>query len=98
MCFLLGVQCLSQADPKGTSKEAAKNSNDDGIGPRSAELRIVKTWAAVIDVFVVHERTRERAHAQQYGVDGMPCQRFFLPFAFFFSRLGLLLTLATVST
>ena len=98
MRFLLGIQGLGQADPKGTSEEAAKNSDDDGIGSGGAVLRIVETWAAVIDVFVVHERTRERAHARQYGVPGMPCQRFFLGLAFFFSRLGLALTFATVST
>lgn len=97
MLTLLGVQGLGQTDPEGTSKEAAEDCDDDGVGFGGAALRIVKTWAAVVDVFVVHERTRERAHAQQYGVIGIPCQRFFLPFAFFFSRLGMSLTLATVS-
>jgi hypothetical protein len=51
----------------------------------------------VVDVFVVHERTRKRAHAQQYAVPGMPCQRLPLALPFFFTRLGRALTLATVS-
>ena len=97
MLALLLVESVSKTDPSSTAKQDAKNENNDGVAFWAAVLRIIKTWAAVIDVFVVHERTRERAHAQQYAVSGMPCQRFFLLLAFFFTRLGRALTLATVS-
>ena len=98
MLALLNLKGLGQADPKSTGKKAAEDCNDDGVGFGLSMLRIVKPWAAVGCFVVRHERTRGRAHAQHYGVDGMPCQRFFLPFAFFFSRLGLALIFATVST
>ena len=98
MQFLLLIQSVSETDPQSTAKQDAENCNNDGVGLGAAVFRVIKTWTPIVDVFAVHERTRERAHAQQYDVDGMPCQRFFLGLAFFFSRLGLALTLATVST
>jgi hypothetical protein len=97
MMPLLFVESLSKADPSSTAKQDAKNENNDGVDFGAAVLRIIKTWAPVVDVFVVHERTRKRAHAQQYAVPGMPCQRLPLALPFFFTRLGRALTLATVS-
>ncbi len=94
---LLFVESVSKADPSSTAKQDAKNGNNDGVAFWAPVLRIIKTWAAVVNVFVVHERTRERAHAQQYAVGGMPCQRLPLALPFFFTRLGRALTLATVS-
>ena len=94
---LLLVESVSKADPKSTAKQDAKNGNNDGVCFRAAVFRIIKAWTPVVDVFTVHERTRERAHAQQYAVPGMPCQRLPLALPFFFTRLGRALTLATVS-
>jgi hypothetical protein len=94
---LLLVKSVSKADPKSTAKQDAKNGNNDAVCLGAAMFRVIKTWAAIVDVLVFHERTRERAHAQQYAVPGMPCQRLFLPLPFFFTRLGRVLTLATVS-
>lgn len=98
MLALLLVESVSETDPKSTAKQDAKNGKNDAVGLGAAVFRVIKAWTPIVDVFAVHERTRERAHAQQYDVDGMPCQRFFLGFAFFFFRLGLALTFATVST
>ena len=95
MLALLGIQGLRQSNPKTTAHQNAKNRDDDEIGLRRVALRVIKAWATVVDVLVFHERTRERAHAQQYAVPGMPRQR--LPLPFFFTRLGRALTLATVS-
>ena len=97
MQFLLLIESLSEADPKSTAKQDAKNGNNDGVGLGAAVFRVIKTWAAIVDVLVFHERTRERAHAQQYAVPGMPCQRLLLLLPFFFTRLGRALTFATVS-
>ena len=47
MLTLLNFESLSQTDPEGTSKEAAKDCNDDGVGFGLAVLRVVKAWAAV---------------------------------------------------
>jgi len=94
---LLFVESVSETDPKSTAKQDAKNCNNDGVGLGAAVFRVIKAGTAIVDVFAIHERTRERAHAQQYAVNGMPCQRFFLGLLFFFSRLGRALTLATVS-
>ena len=44
---LLSVQGLGKADPEGTSKEAAKDCNDDGVGSGLAVLRVIEAWAAV---------------------------------------------------
>ena len=98
MCSLLSVQSVSETDPKSTAKQDAKNGNNNGVGLWAAVFRVIKAWTPIVEVFAVHERTRERAHVQQYAVTGMPCQRFFLGWVFFFSRLGLALTFATVST
>ena len=95
MQFLLVFKRGRQAVPKGSAHQKAENAYDDCVGFRAAPLRVIKAWAAVVDVFGSHERTRGRAHAQQYAVGGIPCQRFFLLFFFF---LGLLVTLLTVST
>jgi hypothetical protein len=97
MKALLLVESVNQTDPQSTAKQDAKNGNNDAVGLGAAVFRVIKAGTAIVDVFAVHERTRERAHAQQYAVIGMPCQRFFLPLVFLFSRLGLLLTFATVS-
>ena len=97
MLLLLLIKCLCQADPKGTSKKAAENRDDDHVASGLDMFGVIKPWAAVVDVLVVHERTRERAHAQQYAVPGIPCQRLPLALPFFFIRLGSALTLATVS-
>ena len=91
--FLLLCESVSETDPKSTAKQDAKNGNNDAVGLGAAVFRVIKTRTAIVDVF--HERTRERAHAQQYAVPGMPRQR--LPLPFFFTRLGRALTLATVS-
>ena len=98
MRFLNLVESVSEADPKSTAKQDTKNGNNDAVGLGAAVFRVIEAWTPIVDVFAIHERRREGAHARQYGVDGMPCQRFFLGFAFFFSRLGLALTFATVST
>ena len=97
MLALLLVESVSKTDPQSTAKQDAENCNNDGVGLGAAVFRVIEAGTAIVDVFVVHERTRERAHAQQYAVPGMPCQRLFLPLPFFFTRLGRLVTLATVS-
>ena len=94
MQFLLILKRGRQAVPKGTAHQKAEDAYDDCVGFRAAPLRVIKAWAAVVDVFASHEQTREKAHAQQYAVGGIPCQR--LPLLFFFF-LGLLATLLTVS-
>ena len=94
---LLLVESVSETDPKSTAKQDAKNGNNDAVGLGAAVFRVIETRTAIVDVLVFHERTRERAHAQQYAVLGMPCQRLPLPLPFFFTRLGRALTLATVS-
>ena len=97
MLALLLVESVSKADPKSTAKQDAKNGNNDAVGFGAAVFRVIETRTAVVDVLVFHERTREGAHAQQYAVPGMPCQRLPLVLPFFFARLGRALTLATVS-
>ena len=97
MLALLLIKRLCQSNPKTTPNQNAKNGDDDEIALRRVALRVIKAWATVVDVLVFHERTRERSHAQQYAVPGMPRQRLFLPLPFFFTRLGRLVTLATVS-
>ena len=97
MRFLLLVESVSETDPKSTAKQDAKNGNNDAVGLGAAVFRVIKAGTAIVDVLVFHERTRERAHAQQYAVPGMPCQRLFLLLPFFFTRLGRAHTLATVS-
>ena len=97
MLALLSVESLSEADPKSTAKQDAKNGNNDAVCFWPAVFRVIKAWTPIVDVLAFHERTRERAHVQQYAVSGIPCQRFFLDFVFFFLRFGLLLTFATVS-
>ena len=42
MLALLNFERLCQADPKGTSKKAAEDCNDDGVGFGLAVLRVVK--------------------------------------------------------
>ena len=71
---LLGIQGLDNTDPEGSAHEDAENRDNEKIGLWIAVLRVVKPWPAVVDVFASHDRTRERAHAQQYAVPGMPCQ------------------------
>ena len=95
MLALLLVESVSKTDPQSTAKQDAENCNNDGVGFGAAVFRVIKPGSAINCVF--HERTREKAHAQQYAVPGMPCQRLFLPLPFFFTRLGRLVTLATVS-
>ena len=95
MLALLLVESVSKADPKSTAKQDAKNGNNDAVGFGAAVFRVIKPGSAIDGVF--HERTRERAHAQQYALPGMPCQRLPLVLPFFFTRLGRLVTLATVS-
>ena len=97
MNALLLVESVNQADPQSTAKQDAKNGNNDGVGFRAAMFRVIKAGTAIGCFVVRHERTRERAHAQQYAVFGIPCQRLPLPLPFFFTRLGRALTLATVS-
>ena len=97
MNALLLVESVNQTDPQSTAKQDAENCNNDGVGLGAAVFRVIKAGTAVVDVFAVHERTRERAHAQQYAVPGIPCQHFFLALAFFFTRLGRAFTFATVS-
>ena len=92
---LLFIQGASEAVKKCACEMAAEDGDDDGVGLGAAPLRLIKPWSAVVDVVGSHERTSERAHAQQYAVGGIPCQRFFLLFFFF---LGLLVTLVTAST
>ena len=94
---LLLIQGASEAVAESACKKAAKDDGDDGVDLGAAVFRVIKAGTAIVDVFAVHERTRERAHAQQYAVPGMPCQRLPLPLPFFFTRLGRALTLATVS-
>ena len=93
--FLLLIQSVSETDPQSTAKQDAENCNNDGVGFGAAVFRVIKPGSAIDSVF--HEQTREGAHAQQYALPGIPCQRFFLALAFFFTRLGRLVTLATVS-
>ena len=95
MNALLLVERVNQTDPQSTAKQDAENCNNDGVGLRAAVFRVIKPGSAINGVF--HERTRERAHAQQYAVHGRPCQRLPLALPFFFTRLGRALTLATVS-
>ena len=95
--FLLLCESVSETDPKSTAKQDAKNGNNDAVGFGAAVFRVIKAGTAIVDVFAVHERTRERAHAQQYAVPGMPCQRFPFALPFFFTRLGRAFTFATVS-
>jgi hypothetical protein len=97
MTALLLVESVNQTDPQSTAKQDAKNGNNDAVCPWAAVFRVIKAGTAVGCFVIRHERTRERAHARQYAVGGMPCQRFFFDLPFFFSCLGLLLTLATVS-
>ena len=56
MLALLSVESLSEADPKSTAKQDAKNGNNDAVGLGAAVFRVIETRTAVIDVF--HERTR----------------------------------------
>ena len=91
------IESVSETDPKSTAKQDAKNGNNDAVGLGAAVFRVIKAGTAVGCFVVRHERTRERAHAQQYAVPGMPRQRLFLPLPFFFTRLGRADTLATVS-
>ena len=70
-----GQSCVKGV-PKGTAHQETKDCHDNGIGLGAAPLRIIKTWAAIVDAVASHERTRERAHVQQYGVGGMPRQPF----------------------
>ena len=95
MQLLLVVQSAGEAVKECATHQGAEDCNDDGVGLGTAALRFIKPCGAVIDAVGSHERTRERAHAQQYDAAGMPCQRFFLLFFFF---LGLLVILFTVST
>mgnify|MGYP003111449828 CR=1 FL=1 len=95
MQLLLLIERCRQAVPESASHQEAKHPDNDCIGLGAAPLRLIKAWTAVEDAFVSHEQTRERAHAQQYAVTGIPCQRFFL---LFFLFLGLLVTLFTAST
>ena len=95
MNALLLIESVNQTDPQSTAKQDAENCNNDGVGFGAAVFRVIKPGSAIDGVF--HERTRERAHAQQYAVPGMPCQRLPLALPFFFTRLGRALTLATVS-
>ncbi len=74
MKALLLVESVNQTDPQSTAKQDAENCNNDGVGLGAAVFRVIEAGTAVIDVFAVHERTSERAHAQQYAVPGMPCQ------------------------
>ena len=76
MQFLLVVQSAGEAIAKSASKKAAENDCDDGVGLRTAAFRLIKPLGAVVDAVASHERTRERAHVQQYGVGGMPRQPF----------------------
>lgn len=97
MQFLLLVESVSDTDPQSTAKQDAENCNNDGVGLGAAVFRVIEAGTAVRCFVVRHERTRERAHVQQYAVPGMPCQRLPLALPFFFTRLGRALTLATVS-
>jgi len=97
MKALLLVESVNQTDPQSTAKQDAENCNNDGVGLGAAVFRVIEAGTAVGCFVVRHERTRERAHAQQYAVPGMPCQRLPLVLPFFFTRLGRALTLATVS-
>lgn len=95
MNALLLVESVNQTDPQSTAKQDAENCNNDGVGFGAAVFRVIKPGSAIDGVS--HEQTREGAHAQQYAVPGMPCQRLPLALPFFFTRLGRALTLATVS-
>lgn len=95
MQLLLFIERGRQAVPKGAAHQKAKHPDDDYVGLGAAPLRFIKAWAAIANAVASHERTRKGAHAQQYAVTGIPCQRFFLAFFFF---LGLLVTLFTAST
>ena len=95
MLALLLVESVSEAEPKSTAKQDAKNGNNDGVGFGAAVFRVIKPGSAIDGVF--HEQTREGAHVRQYAVIGIPCQRFFLGFVFFLSRFGFALTFSTVS-
>ena len=97
MQLLLVVQSAGEAVKECATHQGAEDCNDDGVGLGTAALRFIKPCGAVIDAVGSHERTRERAHAQQYAVLGMPRQRLPLALPFFFTRLGRAVTLATVS-
>ena len=56
MNALLLVESVNQTDPQSTAKQDAKNGNNDAVGLGAAVFRVIKTWAAIVDVF--HERTR----------------------------------------
>ena len=71
---LLLVESVSETDPKSTAKQDAKNGNNDAVGLGAAVFRVIKAGTAVGCFVVRHERTRERAHAQQYAVLGIPRQ------------------------
>ena len=75
MQFLLVVQSAGKAIAKSASKKAAENDCDDGVGLRTAAFRLIKPLGAVVDAVASHERTRKRAHVQQYDVSGMPLSR-----------------------
>ena len=68
MLTLLSIQGLGQADPKGTSKKATENRDDDYVASGLDILRVIKPWAAVVDVLVVHERTRKGSCAAVWRV------------------------------
>ena len=74
MQLLLVVQSASEAVEECSTHQGAEDCNDDGVGLGTAVLRVIKTWAAIVDAVGFHERTRKRAHVQQYDVSGMPCQ------------------------
>ncbi len=95
MKALLLVESVNQTDPQSTAKQDAENCNNDGVGFGAAVFRVIKPGSAIDGLF--HEQTRERAHAKQYALHGRPCQRLLLLLPFFFTRLGRLVTLATVS-
>ena len=74
MTALLLVESVNQTDPQSTAKQDAKNGNNDAAGLGATVFPVIEAGTAIVDVFAVHERTRERAHAQQYTVPGMPRQ------------------------
>ena len=58
MNALLLVESVNQTDPKSTAKQDAENCNNDGVDLGAAVFWVIETWAAVVNVFAVHERTR----------------------------------------
>ena len=85
---LLLVESVSKADPKSTAKQDAENCNNDGVGFGAAVFRVIKAWTPIVDVFAVHERTREKGSCAAVWRRWYAMSTFFLGLGLFLLSLG----------